>query len=153
MNFWRNILPFNLAKVLSPQSKSAENSMSTSRTETADKPNDSQDNSYERFQSMVKVGNSNSSGMTTSAEEIPNAAMKTQLENAKKLMLQFQTFYYDGTAGTHIPPFLEHWIFFALFILLIPDHLSKLSEKLCFDGENIPVLTGYLPTSAATAKG
>jgi len=35
MNFWRNILPFNLAKVLSPQSKSAENSMSTSRTETA----------------------------------------------------------------------------------------------------------------------
>ena len=152
MNFWRNILPFNLAKVLSPQSKSAENSMSTSRTETADKPNDSQDSSCEQFQSMAKVGNSNSSGMT-SAEEIPNAAMKAQLENAKKLMLQFQTFYQDGTAGTHIPPFLEHWIFFALFILLIPDHLSKLSEKLCFDGENIPVLTGYLPMSAATAKG
>ena len=147
MIFW------NLVKNLSPQSKSAENSMSTSRTETADKPNDSQDNSCEQFQSMVKEGNSNSSGMTTSAEEIPNAAMKAQLENAKKLMLQFQTFYQDGTAGTHIPPFLEHWIFFALFILLIPDHLSKLSEKLCFDGENIPVLTGYLPTSAATASG
>ena len=152
MNFWRNILPFNLVEVLSPQSKSAENSMSTSRSETADKPNDFQDSSCDRFDSMVKVGNSNSSGMT-SAEEIPNAAMKVQLENAKKLMLQFQTFYQDGTAGTYIPPFLEHWIFFALFILHIPDHLSKLSDKLCFDGENIPVLTGYLPTSAATAKG
>jgi hypothetical protein len=116
MNFWRNILPFNLVEVLSPQSKSAENSMSTSRSETADKPNDFQDSSCDRFDSMVKVGNSNSSGMT-SAEEIPNAAMKVQLENAKKLMLQFQTFYQDGTAGTYIPPFLEHWIFFALFIL------------------------------------
>ena len=104
MIFW------NIVKSLSPQSKSAKNSMSTSRTETADKPNDSQDSSCEQLQSMVKVGNSNSSGMT-SAEEIPNAAMKAQLENAKKLMLQFQTFYYDGTAGTHIPPFLEHWIF------------------------------------------
>ena len=146
MNFWDwNILkPFKLASQLtSPDSKIKENSM-----DTANETNDSRSGDSE---TVTEIENFDSGSAKT--EGNPSAVTQAELKNAMELMLLFQTCYKLGIPDCHIPFLLDHWVFFALFILHIPDHLSQLSKDFFFNGKNIPVLTEYLPRSAKTADG
>ena len=146
MNFWDwDILkPFKLASQLtSPDSKIKENSM-----DTANETNDSRSGDSE---TVTDFGNFDSGSAKT--EGNPSAVTQAELKNAMERMLLFQTCYKAGISDCHIPFLLEHWVFFALFILHIPDHLSQLSKDFFFNGKNIPVLTEYLPRSAKTGDG
>jgi hypothetical protein len=78
----------------------------------------------------------------------PTVAQKS-LDTASRFSATFIKCYQLGNSGDFITPILEHWLFFASFILLTPEIRATVTREQMVEENLFPAVLGtYIPASS-----
>jgi len=98
--------------------------------------------------SVSKVADPDAASKTPSMKDPTVVVAPKSLDTASRFSATFMKCYQLGNSG-YITPILEHWLFFASFILLTPEIRATATREQMVDENLFPAVLGtYIPASS-----